>query len=423
MRGWRRPVATALVPVLLALAGNLATNTVDVDEVWWVPAVWAVTIVLAFVTVGLAVRPSARPPAVAPGGDLDEACDWLARALRDRYVQAEEQRRVHTPPVLTVRVRPAHAGLFDSWANVRLAPLGSGPGPLKLNGKMPEIARLYGRIPSGRLAEDHPQLAPGVAAQLVGAGKIRPLLDGFDDIAEGRRRPAIEQLNVATAVPVVLTSRPREYAAAVAGGPVLSGAAGIRAYLLGQLIPAVYPEPPAARRWFAFLSGHCDRRRTGDVAWWQLRERVPRALRVAVFGAVHGAAAFLTLLLFQQLFVHFSDQGRAAVGPILAASGLLALIGGFTTGWAAGVGGIFAAFGGSAVGLIAAGVAVPACLAYVLTSTAWGEWCLITRPYLAVTGRLPWRAVRFLESARERGVLRQSGAVYRFRHDELARAR
>ena len=34
-------------------------------------------------------------------------------------------------------------------------------------------------------------------------------------------------------------------------------------------------------------------------------------------------------------------------------------------------------------------------------------------------GGLPWRLLAFLEDAHRRGVLRRSGAYYRFRHAEL----
>jgi hypothetical protein len=40
--------------------------------------------------------------------------------------------------------------------------------------------------------------------------------------------------------------------------------------------------------------------------------------------------------------------------------------------------------------------------------------------WLALTGRLPLRLITFLEDAHRRGVLRQSGAVYQFRHARLA---
>lgn len=56
----------------------------------------------------------------------------------------------------------------------------------------------------------------------------------------------------------------------------------------------------------------------------------------------------------------------------------------------------------------------PICL-YV---TAWGR-SMTARAWLAVTGRLPWRLMGFLAEAHTRGVLRQVGAVYQFRHARL----
>ncbi|MFE4972016.1 NACHT domain-containing protein [Kitasatospora sp. NPDC056651] len=59
-------------------------------------------------------------------------------------------------------------------------------------------------------------------------------------------------------------------------------------------------------------------------------------------------------------------------------------------------------------------------LGAALALTAWGEWVIIARIWLPLTGRLPWRAMSFFEDAhRERGVLRQAGAVYQFRHASL----
>lgn len=49
---------------------------------------------------------------------------------------------------------------------------------------------------------------------------------------------------------------------------------------------------------------------------------------------------------------------------------------------------------------------------------AWGSFA-ISRVVLALRGDLPWRVMSFLEDARERGLLRQSGAVYQFRHAKL----
>lgn len=50
-----------------------------------------------------------------------------------------------------------------------------------------------------------------------------------------------------------------------------------------------------------------------------------------------------------------------------------------------------------------------------IAMSAWG-WFLTTRLWLCGTGRLPWRLMTFLDDSHRRGVLRQEGAVYQFRH-------
>ncbi|WP_434591449.1 helix-turn-helix domain-containing protein [Streptomyces sp. A5-4] len=58
-------------------------------------------------------------------------------------------------------------------------------------------------------------------------------------------------------------------------------------------------------------------------------------------------------------------------------------------------------------------------LSYALGFTAWGQWVIFTRVWLPLTGRLPWNTAVFLDDAYRRGVLRQAGAVYQFRHSRL----
>jgi hypothetical protein len=50
--------------------------------------------------------------------------------------------------------------------------------------------------------------------------------------------------------------------------------------------------------------------------------------------------------------------------------------------------------------------------------TAWSRFVL-ARVWLALTRKLPWRTMAFLQDAHRRHVLRPAGAVYRFRHDRL----
>ncbi len=53
---------------------------------------------------------------------------------------------------------------------------------------------------------------------------------------------------------------------------------------------------------------------------------------------------------------------------------------------------------------------------------AWGHWLLLSRFWSALTLRMPWRIRAFLHEAHERGVLRQLGGVYQFRHVKLQEA-
>jgi hypothetical protein len=56
----------------------------------------------------------------------------------------------------------------------------------------------------------------------------------------------------------------------------------------------------------------------------------------------------------------------------------------------------------------------------VLGSTSWASDSYAqARTGLFMSGRIPWRALRFLADAHRRGVLRQTGAVYQFRHVRL----
>ncbi|MFJ9870106.1 hypothetical protein [Streptomyces sp. NPDC101165] len=73
---------------------------------------------------------------------------------------------------------------------------------------------------------------------------------------------------------------------------------------------------------------------------------------------------------------------------------------------------------GLAYGL-AAGLTVGLMLA--LARSVWMQFQL-ARITLAAAGRVPWRFMSFLADAQERrGVLRQAGAVYQFRHLDLQR--
>ncbi|MCZ0975777.1 helix-turn-helix domain-containing protein [Streptomyces albulus] len=195
--------------------------------------------------------PTASGPTRSPLHEvLADVADQVAQTVAARWRREEEQRQVHDPYPLPVRWRPVAEELTDHWANIRRLPPGSAPAPLELGGQLDAIVNVYRRIPSGRLVvlgrsgsgktilavrfaldhlkarghadavpvifsigswdptaitlrdwlaaqlrRDHPGLAapgPGgtnLAEGLVETGRILPVLDGFDEIADGLRRP------------------------------------------------------------------------------------------------------------------------------------------------------------------------------------------------------------------------------------------
>lgn len=234
-------------------------------------------------------------PSLILDDPLADAGSQLAYELRSRLRREEEQRQIHDPVPLPVRWGPVPDSLIDSWPNIRKAGPGESATPLDLRGELDDIVDVYQKIPSGRLVvlgragsgktiltirfvlglldvngpadpvpvifsvgswnpgatalrdwlieqllRDHPGLgAPGpdgstLAAALVETGRILPVLDGFDEIAEGQRRPALAALN-ATALKLLVTSRVDEYRAAVESTDVLTSAGAV---VLTDLTPA-----------------------------------------------------------------------------------------------------------------------------------------------------------------------------------------
>ncbi|MFB7666920.1 helix-turn-helix domain-containing protein [Kitasatospora sp. NPDC056138] len=221
-------------------------------------------------------------------GAIADAVQELAIEIRRRWRREEEQRRVHDPFPLPVRWQQAPVRLTDRSENIQRLGPGVVPRQMDLSGDLRSVAEVYRRIESGRLVvlgragsgksiltirfvldfleasavpgrvpvifslgswdptttalrdwlidrllRDHPHLArrsPGgstMASALVDADLILPVLDGFDEIAEGLRRAALEALNT-TSLPLVLTSRRDEYAEAVSAARApLVWAAGI----------------------------------------------------------------------------------------------------------------------------------------------------------------------------------------------------
>jgi hypothetical protein len=212
--------------------------------------------------------------------ELRGAAEQLAARVTTQWGKEERRRNVHDPFPLPVRFRNADTCLFDHWSKIRDAPPGTDPGPLALAGRLDQIVRVYRSIPSRRLVvlgaagsgktiltlrfvldwlevgrspdrpvpvifslgswdptaislrdwmchqlvRDYGLAAPtahggNLAGALVDAGRILPVLDGFDEIAGGLQHAALKELD-RTTTSLLLTSRPREYAEAVKSRPL-----------------------------------------------------------------------------------------------------------------------------------------------------------------------------------------------------------
>ncbi|OXM60495.1 NACHT domain-containing protein [Amycolatopsis vastitatis] len=223
----------------------------------------------------------------APGETLDTMADILAMTVGRQWENEERIRRVHDPFPLPVQWSNAD-DVADHWENVRRSPADNRPislagrideivevfnrvpsGRLVIlgragAGKTVLMTRFVRRMLVGRgdgnsapipvvfsmgtwdplkrrlrdwlvdeLLLHHPALAARhnsgvtIAAALLSDNRVLPLLDGFDEMPLRLRGPALLGLNadLGEAMPVILTSRPDEYRAAVLSADVLTGAA------------------------------------------------------------------------------------------------------------------------------------------------------------------------------------------------------
>ena len=145
-------------------------------------------------------------------------------------------------------------------------------------------------------------------------------------------------------------------------------------------------------------------------------------------GAIAAVAVFLAVSLSRVMDFWLSAplDVMTSVSPasVLRGDRIAALsqglIGGLTFGLTFGI-------GRSPAAGLAAGVAAALTRTFIsgldqgfseIRVTAWGRF-ILARLWLAARGKLPLRTMAFLRDAHYRGLLRQVGAVYQFRHNEL----
>jgi NACHT domain len=221
--------------------------------------------------------------------------------------------------------------------------------------------------------------------------------------------------------------------------PTLADRSAVESVLFDAFIPAAYRQDPAGRwkkddaeKWLVFLARHLEYTiRRPDLAWWQLWRAV---LFLPLTGVLLGAAALMTSVavvgisigtvgLVIQL-IGGSPRFSSAASPkaALALARRTAVVAGTLAGVVFGV--LFGVIFGVVFGVDAgiwAGIGTAVAAVVIRSLPALWLWYEIARTWLALRRRMPWRLMSFLDDAHRRGVLRQAGAVYQFRHIELQR--
>ena len=208
----------------------------------------------------------------------------------------------------------------------------------------------------------------------------------------------------------------------------------VESLLFDAFIPAAYRHGLAGRwkaqdaeKWLVFLAREA--RHYGDLAWWKLSAA---SHYVATFPAMFWPRSFVVTTIWPpwsrgpmarwMLPARAISVTSSVTSPKagLALARKAAVVNGPVTGVVFGVvlGVVFGFELGIAAGVwagVGAGIAAGAGGSFMVP---W-PWYEMARTSLALRHRLPWRLMDFLEDAHRRGVLRQAGTVYQFRHIEL----
>ncbi|MCB5178307.1 NACHT domain-containing protein [Streptomyces antimicrobicus] len=222
----------------------------------------------------------------------------------------------------------------------------------------------------------------------------------------------------------------------------------IESHLLTRYLPAAFGplsdarfDAEQAELYLTTIARQMNRDETHEFAWWQIHSPVTAAAVGLAFacsygwflslligpvlglasGLVTGGAGFFVHMAVREkrIQVHVTEDvlhgprgvlRRYAVLAWLSALLVGTLMGAAVGGWLSMVLDVpsrpllsFSLFVGGAAGLAA------------LFGSTWGSY-LVSRIWLSLTGRLPWRFWTFVDTAHALGVLRQTGAVHQFRH-------
>ncbi|GAA1264785.1 hypothetical protein GCM10009677_15800 [Sphaerisporangium rubeum] len=258
-RQWRRELVARGVPRAHPLT------------VTWVPTARPVT-----ARAGMPLPAEGPPGETGPGGGLGELAAWFGALPYRQLVVLGEPGAGKSVAAMLLAAELAEEAQPGAPVPVLLAFAGWDP------------AEPFDAWVARRTGEEYPDLAPEVAAALVAARRIMPVLDGLDEMPVAARVRVIERIDAACdGWPFVLTCRSEEYEAAVVGSERFLSSAAV-----------VELEPVGAREVVAYLEG---RVRAGDARW--------EALFAAIGEEPELSAALSTPLMIYLLLVVYRQPG------------------------------------------------------------------------------------------------------------------
>ncbi|MEV4083412.1 hypothetical protein AB0J43_24410 [Nonomuraea fuscirosea] len=309
------------------------------------------------------------------------------------------------------------------------------------------------------LAMDYPALlaaglGPDIPETLVARGEVLPVLDGLDELPDQARADMLTALNrsmcdktssSSPAIPGTVAGAGHLHR--TRGGPVAAVGAWARQHgrALRPPLRSAHPRPgehaAAGRRpgppfrpqhtwspeqvghWLTYLSRQLSRDPSDqrDMAWWHLaRYTSSRSVQVWKYALLAGAGYLIVCGLIRWVERPTTDTTARSPQSTWRADRNLTFIRilvGLGVGLVLGVLGKMAGQEWSL--MIAAGLVLGLLIGLLLgRHHAWLAYTL-TIPRLATKGRLPLRAMNFLDDAHRLGLLRTEGPYYQFRHVEL----
>ncbi|WP_080640685.1 NACHT domain-containing protein [Salinispora arenicola] len=285
---------TLLLGILALAAGLWLLLRGGLDRADKVASVGALLIALATFALTF-IAPLNRNRSAASNENEQKLINLLAATVANQWSEEERFRRLHDPEPIPIQWHGLGPPISDHWNNIRTDGANS---RLKVDGKIADVAEVFeqvlhrrrlvvlgeagagktvlatrlllgllerrtdkdpvpviapmatwdpnedsfGEWLSERIAADYPVMQDlRKTRELVAAGQILPILDGFDEMASHCRSVAIEAINrMGVHQPIVITSRRGEYIESIAQGDVVTAAAVIEIEALSTVTVRSY---------------------------------------------------------------------------------------------------------------------------------------------------------------------------------------